>query len=168
MCHIFKNNTTNESWGNRARLWCWLLVPQLCLTLWTVARQAPLFTESLQANTGVGCHALLQGIFPTQELNPGLPHCRQFLYHLSHREAPRRCVCLYLVCVRMTVCVCVCLCVCVLIWLLEMKVRLLSSDSQLWPGIDWGSEKGRGRSSRGSLWPLDSQNSRHFQHQSSS
>ena len=31
-------------------------------------------------NTGVGCHALLQGIFPTQEVNPGLPHCRQILY----------------------------------------------------------------------------------------
>ena len=36
-------------------------------------------------NTGVGCHALLQGIFPTQGLNPGLPHCRQILYHLSHQ-----------------------------------------------------------------------------------
>ena len=31
-------------------------------------------------NTGVGCHFLLQGIFPTQGLNPGLPHCRQTLY----------------------------------------------------------------------------------------
>ena len=31
-------------------------------------------------NAGVGCHALLQGIFPTQELNPGLPHCRWILY----------------------------------------------------------------------------------------
>ena len=31
------------------------------------------------------CHFLLQGIFPTQELNPGLPHCRQTLYHLSHQ-----------------------------------------------------------------------------------
>ena len=30
-------------------------------------------------NTGVGCHALLQGIFPTQGLNPGLLHCRQIL-----------------------------------------------------------------------------------------
>ena len=28
-------------------------------------------------NTGVGCHFLLQGIFPTQGSNPGLPHCRQ-------------------------------------------------------------------------------------------
>ena len=35
-------------------------------------------------NTGVGCHFLLQGVFPTQGLNPGLPHCRQMLYRLSH------------------------------------------------------------------------------------
>ena len=33
-----------------------------------------------QASTGVGCHCLLQGIFPTQGLNPGIPHCRQILY----------------------------------------------------------------------------------------
>ena len=44
-------------------------------------------------NTGVGCHFLLQGIFPTQGLNPGLPHSRQMLYCLSHpgsqsKEAP--------------------------------------------------------------------------------
>ena len=32
----------------------------------------------------MGCHALLQGIFPSWGLNPGLPHCRQILYHLSH------------------------------------------------------------------------------------
>ena len=31
------------------------------------------------------CHFLLQGIFPTQGLNPGLPHCRQMLYRLSHQ-----------------------------------------------------------------------------------
>ena len=36
-------------------------------------------------NTGVGCHALLQGIFPTQGPNPGLPHCRQVLHYLSHQ-----------------------------------------------------------------------------------
>ena len=34
-------------------------------------------------NTGVGCHFLLQEIFPTQGLNPGLPHCRQMLYRLN-------------------------------------------------------------------------------------
>ena len=36
-------------------------------------------------SAGVDCHFLLQGIFPTQESNPGLPHCRQTLYHLSHQ-----------------------------------------------------------------------------------
>ena len=39
-------------------------------------------------NTGVGSLSLLQGIFPTQGLNPGLPHCRQILYQLSHQENP--------------------------------------------------------------------------------
>ena len=39
-------------------------------------------------NIGVGCHALLQGIFQTQESNPGLPHCRRILYHLSHQGSP--------------------------------------------------------------------------------
>ena len=39
--------------------------------------------------TGVGSISLLQGIFPTQESNPRLPHCRWILYQLSHREAPK-------------------------------------------------------------------------------
>ena len=39
-------------------------------------------------STGVGCHFLLQGIFPTQGLNPGLPHCRKTLYHLNHQGSP--------------------------------------------------------------------------------
>ena len=34
---------------------------------------------------GVGCHFLLQGIFPAQRSNPGLPHGRQTLYHLSQQ-----------------------------------------------------------------------------------
>ena len=37
-------------------------------------------------NTGVGSISLLQGFFPTQGLNPGLLHCRQILYQLSHKE----------------------------------------------------------------------------------
>ena len=41
--------------------------------------------DFLGKNTGVGCHFLLQEIFPTQGLNLGLPHCRQTLYHLSHQ-----------------------------------------------------------------------------------
>ena len=45
-------------------------------------------------DTGVGCHALSHGIFPIQASNPGLPHCRQVLYHLSHQGSTllqRRC-----------------------------------------------------------------------------
>ena len=41
-------------------------------TLWTVSYQAPLTMGSPDKNTGVGCHALLQGIFSTQGLNPHL------------------------------------------------------------------------------------------------
>ena len=37
-------------------------------------------------STGVGCHFLLQGILLTQGSNPGLPCCRQTLYHLSHQN----------------------------------------------------------------------------------
>ena len=40
-------------------------------------------------NTGVGSLSLLQGIFPTQGSNPGLSHCRQTLYQLSHKRSPR-------------------------------------------------------------------------------
>ena len=36
-------------------------------------------------NAGVGSLSLLQGIFPTQGSNPGLPHCRWILYQLSHK-----------------------------------------------------------------------------------
>ena len=39
-------------------------------------------------NTGVGSLSLLQGIFPTQESNQGLLHCRRILYQLSHRGSP--------------------------------------------------------------------------------
>ena len=39
-------------------------------------------------NTRGGCHTLLQGIFPTQGLNPGLPHCRQKFYCLSYQGSP--------------------------------------------------------------------------------
>ena len=44
--------------------------------------------NSLGQNTGVGSLSLLQGIFPTQGSNPGLLHCRQILYQLSHKGSP--------------------------------------------------------------------------------
>ena len=40
-------------------------------------------------NTAVGSLSLLQAIFPTQGLNPGLLHCRRILYQLSHKGSPR-------------------------------------------------------------------------------
>ena len=40
-------------------------------------------------NSGEGCYALLQGIFPTQGSNPGLPHCRRILYQLTYQGSPR-------------------------------------------------------------------------------
>ena len=39
-------------------------------------------------NTGVGNLSLLQVIFPTQGSNPGLPHCRQIVYQVSHKRSP--------------------------------------------------------------------------------
>ena len=44
--------------------------------------------DSSSKNTGVDCHALLQGIFPTQGSKPSLPHCRWILYHLNHQGSP--------------------------------------------------------------------------------
>ena len=41
--------------------------------------------DFLGKDARVGCHFLLQGIFPTHGLNPGLPHCRQILYQLSYK-----------------------------------------------------------------------------------
>ena len=45
--------------------------------------------SSLGQNTGVGSLSLLQWIFPTQGLNPGLLHCRWILYQLSHQRSPK-------------------------------------------------------------------------------
>ena len=65
------------------------VISHFFVTSWTVACQAPLCMGILQhKSTGVGCHALLQGIFPTQGSNPGLLHCKQILYHLSHQGSP--------------------------------------------------------------------------------
>ena len=57
---------------------------------WTVVCQAPLSTGILQARIleWVAMHPL-QGIVPIQGSNPGLPHCRQILYCLSHQGSPR-------------------------------------------------------------------------------
>ena len=75
------------------------LVGQLCPTLYDPMDcslpSSFVHGDSPGKNTRVSCHALLQGVFPTQGVNPGLPHCMQILYHLSHREAHiQHCSCL--------------------------------------------------------------------------
>ena len=45
--------------------------------------------NSLDQNTGVSSLSLLQGIFPTQGSNRGLPQCRRILYQPSHKGSPR-------------------------------------------------------------------------------
>ena len=69
------------------------LVAQSCPTVCNPMDSSPAGSSVLGdcpgKNTGVSCHALLQGIFPTQGLILGLPHCRQILYHLSHQGSPR-------------------------------------------------------------------------------
>ena len=65
------------------------LVTQLCPTVCDPTDCSPpgssVHRDSPRKNTGVGCHALLQGIFPAQGANPGLEHHRQILYHLSYQ-----------------------------------------------------------------------------------
>ena len=69
------------------------LVAQLCPTLrYPIDCSLPgssVHGDSPGKNTGVGCHALLQGIFPTQGSNPRHLHCRWTLYCLSHKGSSR-------------------------------------------------------------------------------
>ena len=55
-------------------------------SLWAHELYSP--WNSLGQNTGVSRLSLLQGIFPTQGSNPGLPHCRRILSQLSHKGSP--------------------------------------------------------------------------------
>ena len=64
----------------RRKLWA--------VTTWAVALRLLRPWDFPGKSTGVGCHFLLQGIFPTQGSNLGLLHCRQTLYPLSHQGSP--------------------------------------------------------------------------------
>ena len=76
--------------------WKWKLLShvRLFVTPWTIQSvefsRPDLYSpwNSPGQNTGGGRLSLLQGIFPTQGSNPGLLHCRQILYHLSHKYSP--------------------------------------------------------------------------------
>ena len=63
--------------------------PTLCNPMDYSLPGSSVYGDSPEKNTGVGCHALLQGIFKTQGSSPGLLRCRQVLYHLSHQGSPR-------------------------------------------------------------------------------
>ena len=60
-----------------------------CSAVFSSLRPLGLDMDSPGQNTGVGSLSLLQEIFPTQGLNPGLWHCRQILYQLNHKRSPR-------------------------------------------------------------------------------
>ena len=71
------------------------------LASWHISKKVKVVSDFLQPhglyspwnspgqNTWVGNLSLLQGVFPTQGLDPGLPHCRQILYQLSQEGSPR-------------------------------------------------------------------------------
>ena len=69
------------------------LVNQSCTTLFDSMDCSPpgssVHGDSPGKTTGVVFHVLLQGIFSTQGLNPGVPQCRWILHHLSHQGSPR-------------------------------------------------------------------------------
>ena len=86
--------TTSSTWEALTGICAVLrLVAQSCPTLCDPMDCSPpgssVLRDSPGKNTGVGCHALLQRIFPIQGSYPGLLHCRQILYCLSHHGRPR-------------------------------------------------------------------------------
>ena len=110
-------------------------------------------------DTGVGCHFLPQGIFPTQGLSPRLLHCRRILYHLSHQGSPKAVqssfsfsepltvLCWVILCCAAGLCAVGCLGASVTFWLLHTACQErsascdchdVSSCSHLSPG--WGAK----------------------------
>ena len=93
------NLFTKQKWAQRHKKQTWLpkgesesevtqLYPTLCDPVDYSLPGSSVHGGPPGKNTGVDCQALLQGIFPTQGQNPGLPHYRQILYHLSHKGSP--------------------------------------------------------------------------------
>ena len=95
-CFSFHSDCAFQFSFAKAELrWCQFVLScsVMCLTLCDpVDCSLPGFSvhgDSPGKNTGVGCYAFLQGIFPTMRSSPGLPHCRRILDCLSHQESPR-------------------------------------------------------------------------------
>ena len=91
-------NWRSKGWGFK---WCWCFYSHTHNPTSHESESCSVVSDSLWPhglyspwhfpgqNTGVGSLSLLQGIFPTQGLNPGLPHCRRILYLLSHKGSPK-------------------------------------------------------------------------------
>ena len=99
-CHCCVHGTMNDFSPTS----CFVSVFYICFYVFTfiiLEVKAEVTSDSLQPHglyspwnspgqhPGVGRLSLLQGIFPTQGSNPGLPHFRHILYQLSHKENPR-------------------------------------------------------------------------------
>ena len=97
-----------------------LRVIQSCLTLRSRGLYSP--WNSPGQNTGVGSCSLLQGIFPNQGLNPGLLHCRWFLYQLSHQGIWNVGTCFF---------------PCLIHWLGPIKKHLLWVSEHVWAWKLW-------------------------------
>ena len=67
---------------------CHSIVSDSFTTPWIVACQVPLSVGFSSKNTVMGCHVLIQGIFPIQGSNPGHPNSGQILNHLRHQGHP--------------------------------------------------------------------------------
>ena len=76
--YLQNSNNNGEKWQLLSHVW-------LSVISWTVAHQALCPWDYPDKHTGVGCHFLLQGIFPTQGSNLRLSHCRCVLYLLSQQ-----------------------------------------------------------------------------------
>ena len=68
--------------------WCYQVMSNSFATPWTVSHQAPLSMEFSRQEYRSGLPSPYPGDLPNPGLNPGLPHCRQILYYLSHQGSP--------------------------------------------------------------------------------
>ena len=86
----FLRSRTRQGWTLPPLIFIIILKSEICSVVsdfvipWTI--QSMEFSRPEYWSVSV---SLLQGIFPTQGLNPGLPYCRQILYQLSHKGSPR-------------------------------------------------------------------------------
>ena len=86
----FLRSRTRQGWTLPPLIFIIILKSEICSVVsdfvipWTIQSM-----EFSRPEYWSGSVSLLQGIFPTQGLNPGLPHCRQILYQLSHKGSPR-------------------------------------------------------------------------------